>query len=224
MAKRKTMLNNNYSESKTAENDIATASDSGTATKAKRTKAKRTKVNGDDSTPTKRNSRNKNFKTPNALASARGTMSAKALEKNVSAKTITETIICVPMEDQCNNPDHEPVVFLDNETGDPKLTLYRKTEKVEPMAYIWADFLRVVQSARDNIGVDTASFLAEEEAAAISLQNKAQIFLTLITAKGALRSKDNLEASTANTQQNSGKFGGNATATATGRTSCAPGH
>ena len=214
MVKRKTMSISDYFETDTNADDTGTSDVVATPSKAK----KQPKM-GDaaiESTPTKRNSRSKNFKAPNALASARETMSAKALSKNISAKTITETIISMPMEDWCNDPDHERVVFLDNKTGNPKLTLYRKTENAEPMAYIWTDFLRVVQSARDNIGLNTASFLTEEEAAAINLQNNAQIFPTLIPAKGALQSKDNLEASTANTQQNSGKFGGNATATATG--------
>ena len=206
------MLTSDYFASDTTANDTATTSD-GTASKAK----KKTKMDdaGNDSTPTKRNSRSKNFATPNTLASARGTMSAKALGKNISAKTITETIIPIPMEDQ-QDEDHERVVFLDNETGNPKLTLYRKTEKAEPMAYIWADFLRIVQTARDNIGVGTIGFLTEDEAAAISLKHNASIFPTLITAKGALRSKDNLEALTANTQRNAGKFGGSHTAAATG--------
>ena len=144
------------------------------------------------------------------------TMSAKALRKNVSAKVITETIIPIPiipipMEGESDS-DHEKTVFIDCETGNPKPTLYRKTEKAEPIAYICAGFLRVLQSARDNIGPDT---LTDEAAAAISLEDNAQISPTLITAKGALRPKKNLEASTGDTQRHSGKFGGYTGATAT---------
>ena len=60
------------------------------------------------------------------------TMSAKALGKDVSAKVITETIIPIPMEGESDS-DHEKVVFIDGETGNPKLTLYCKTEKAEPI-------------------------------------------------------------------------------------------
>ena len=75
-----------------------------------------------------------------------------------------------------------------------------------------------MQSGRDHIGVDIESFLAEEEAASIHLKNNASIFPTLITAKGALRSKDNLDTSTANTTRNAGGVfnGRQSAATATG--------
>ena len=80
--------------------------------------------------------------------------------------------------------------------------LYRKTEKAEPMAHLWAEFLQASQSARDHIGVDAlGSMLSQEEEAAINLKNNAHIFPILITSKGGLRSKDNLAASNDNAQR-----------------------
>ncbi|CAD6585007.1 MAG: hypothetical protein ASARMPRED_001978 [Alectoria sarmentosa] len=152
---------------------------------------------------TRRNARSKNFAAPNATASARGTQSARAQGKKVSRATITMDHK-IHMEDQIDS-HHERVVFIDNNTGEPVHALYRKTEKAEPMAHLWAEFVRATQSVRDNIGADVlCSPLSEQEASAISLRNNAHIFPILITSKGGLRSKDNLEASTKNAQRNAG--------------------
>jgi hypothetical protein len=108
------------------------------------------------------------------------------------------------MKDQ-RDVDHERVVFLDNVTKEPVLALYRNTEKAEPMPHLWAGFLGEVQTLRNQIGLDVfGSTLSTNEAAAINLKNNAHIFPTLITGKEALRSKDNLQASTNNAQRNEG--------------------
>ena len=169
----------------------------------KKTKINQNPTNDSESETTRREGRSKNFKVPNQTASARGTISAKAQGKKVSTqKIITEVLI--PMEEQ-RNSSHERVVFIDNNTLLPKFCLYRKTEKAEPMSHLWADFLIQCQSARDQIGPGVlGSMLSDEEAAAINLKNNTHIFPTLITSKGGLRSKDNLEASTNNAQRNLG--------------------
>jgi len=96
-------------------------------------------------------------------------------------------------------------LFLDNVTKEPVLALYRNTKKAEPMPHLWAGFLGEVQALRNQIGLDVfGSTLFTDEAVAINLKNNAHIFPTLITGKEALRSKDNLQASTNNAQRNEG--------------------
>ena len=176
-------------------------------------KPKQHATDDSESTPTKRGGRSKNFRAPNTTASSRGTQSAKVQGKRLSKqKVVTEVLISEPIK-----ADQERVVFIDNDTGEPKFALCRTTEKGEPMAHIWTQFLQSCQSARDHIGGDVlGSFLSEEEVKAISLSNNANIFPTLITSKGALRSKDNLEASTNNAQRNAGGTFGSGAATVTG--------
>ena len=169
-----------------------------------------------ESDSTRRGSRSKNFSVPNPVASLRGTQSAKAQGKKASQqKYLKEQFI--PRAEEERDSNHERVVFIDNDTGEARFVLYRTTEKAEPMAHLWAQFLQGCQSARDHIGVDAlGSFLSDEESAAINLKNNTHIFPTLITSKGALRSKDNLEASTQNAQRNTGGTFTRASATATG--------
>ena len=187
--------------------------DPATATDASK-KIKQGTENEDSENLTRRNGQSKNFKAPNATASARGTQSARAQGKKLSRpKTTIEHKI--HMEDQ-NDSEHERVVFIDDNTGEPVHALYRKTEKAEPMSHLWVEFLRVTKSVRDNIGADVlCSKLSEQEFAAISLKNNAHIFPTLITSKGGLRSKDNLEASTNNAQRSAGGVFSRGTVTTT---------
>ena len=179
-------------------------------------KPKKSKNNDNDGEKTtKRGGRSKNFSVPDGTASLRGTLSAKAQGKKSSkAKIITEMVI--PMEDQ-QNTEHERVVFLDNVTREPILQLYRKTEAAEPMADLWSDFIRLVQHPRDHYGAQhMSSILSQEESEAISLKNNADIFPTLITSKGGLRSKDNFQASTSNAQRGEGGTFSRNTVAATG--------
>ena len=177
-------------------------SDNVTATSSKK-KQKQSATTDSDTDLTRRGSRSKNFKAPNATASARGTQSAIAQGKKTSKlKIITDQLI--PLKEP-RDAQHKRVVFINNETGEPAFALYRKTEKAEPMAHLWSEFLRTSQTARDNIGLEAmGSPLSQEECDAINLKNNAHIFPALITTKGGLRSKDNLEASTSNAQRNEG--------------------
>ena len=45
--------------------------------------------------------------------------------------------ILIPVEDP--KIDHDRMAFLDNHSKEPVMALYRTTEKVEPMAHLWAE-------------------------------------------------------------------------------------
>ena len=160
-----------------------------------------------DGTAPKRSARSKNFKAPNAVAAARGTQSAATQGKRTSTKA-PAAVIPIPAQEPAG-PNYERCVFIDDETRKPILALYRKTERAEQMSGFWTEFLHTVQHARDHINADVLmTFLSEEKLAAISLQNNSAVFPSLIQAKGALRSKDNLNASTKNAARiQSGSFG-----------------
>ena len=165
--------------------------------------AKRSRADdlANDDEETRRGCRSKNMSVPNATASVRGSFAAKTQGKKTSKQKVVKEVL-VPMKDPVDT-QHERVVFVDNETNEPVMQLLRKTEKAEPMSSLWANFLGQVQSLRDQIGVDVfGSTLTEEESKAIDLKNNYNIFPTLITSKGGLRSKDNLEASTNKSQRN----------------------
>lgn len=168
-------------------------------------KKRKTPDSADESQGTNRGTRSKNMKRPNATASMRGTKSAKALNKKISKqKVITERL--VPMGDQ-HGIDFERVVFIDDVTKEGKLAFYRKTEKAEPMPHLWAEFIAESQSIRDQIGPEQiGSFLTPEEYKAINLKANHHIFPSLVTSKGALRSKDNYEASTSGANRIGGKY------------------
>jgi len=70
-----------------------------------------TTTKDDSASPsTHRSTRSKNFNIPDAIASARGTISAKVQGKKISTqKVITEVLI--PMKDQ-RDVDHERVFIL----------------------------------------------------------------------------------------------------------------
>ena len=151
---------------------------------------------------TKRGGRSKRMAVPNPIAQARGTLSAIKKGKKVSNhKILKETVI--PLDDR-NDKEHEKVVFIDDNSKEPVLALYRKTEGAEPMATLWADFLESTHSIRAAVGADvTGTFLNQNEAAAIDLRNNAELFPTLITKRGHLRAKDN-----ANAASSAGRKGG----------------
>ena len=120
--------------------DDATASDQTTQKpKKSRKKADITATEADDtndSETTRRNTRSKNFIIPNTATSLKGTQSAKTQGKKVStAKVITKKLVPIPIQEQ-RDSDHKRVIFIDNDTGEPKFALYRKTEKAEPIAHL----------------------------------------------------------------------------------------
>ena len=107
---------------------------------------------------------------PNAAASARGTTSAVAQRKSIS-KTKNAGEFVVPMEAQ-RDEQHERVKFIDNETGQPVMTLYRTTEEAQPISDLWSDLLRERQDLRSHVTPDIlGSFLTPEELNAIDLKN-----------------------------------------------------
>jgi len=138
--------------------------------------------------------RGKNFRKPNEQASKRGSQGAKAMGKRVIENfNITEKIVemSVPDDDL-----HEEVVFIDNHTQLPVLSLYRSTEAAEPMSHLFKDFISETQTIRDHIGPEQlGSFLHPAELEAIQLKNNYRIFPELVTSKGYLRSKNNTDAS-----------------------------
>ncbi|KAL8707645.1 MAG: hypothetical protein Q9225_007727 [Loekoesia sp. 1 TL-2023] len=177
---------------------------------------KRVKTDDAREGTTRRGARSKNLSVPDETASKRGTLSAKRQGKKISKDNIVKEVLIPMTEKPPNAEDYERVVFIDEETKQPLIQLYRKGEKAEPMALLWADFLREIQGARGHIGLDVlGSSLTEDEEKSIDLKNNSPIFPTLITSKGGLRSKDNLEASTAAASRNEGGVFSRASATVT---------
>ena len=145
------------------------------------------------SASTKRNNRSKQWQQPNVVASRRGTMAAKAVGKRTSEQSVSITTV-VLMDDE-NDKDHDKVIFIDDNTEEPILALYRKNENAEPMSHLWDNFIRDTQLVRDQIGSDIlGSFLKDEEIRATKLKQNAHLFPTLVTCKGAIRSKNNAQA------------------------------
>ena len=56
------------------------------------------------------------------------------------------------LEDQ-EDAEPERVVSIDNMTHEPIIQLYRNTAAGTPMADLWVDFLRLVQSPRGHLGL-----------------------------------------------------------------------
>ena len=107
---------------------------------------------------------------PNAVASRRGTLAAKATGKKISTQTFTSVTI-IPRDDEVDDK-HERVVLTDNHSLLPILQLYRNKEKAVPISHLWKDFIRETQLVRDQIGLDVlGSFLTREKPQLIELEN-----------------------------------------------------
>ena len=108
-----------------------------TASQAPKRQNKGDDLNSSESESTMRQSRNKSMRAPNAKASARGIRSAEVLGKRTSKQKDHTREILVPLQQPLRNKkDYERVVFIDNVTLDPKVELYRKTEKLETMSHM----------------------------------------------------------------------------------------
>ncbi|KAL8905498.1 MAG: hypothetical protein Q9207_002601 [Kuettlingeria erythrocarpa] len=171
--------------------------------KAKKDTGVDTEDAGDAAEPG-RSSRSKNFRVPNKKAAERGKASAVAQgNKTAKGKKLTVEKF-IPMVDE-NDEDHERVVFVDDQTGQPIFMLYRTTEAAEPMSELWQEYLKMFATAKDLIGAGISEgVLSQEEFDAIQLKNNFRHFPALITSKGYLRSKDNYEASTKMAGRNEG--------------------
>ena len=88
----------------------------------------------DDSKSTKRDARFKNFTAPNVIASVRDNMFAKTQNKKLSKQTAI-TKILVSMKN-LTTANHDQIVFLNNHSKKPIMTLYRKSKKFEPMTHL----------------------------------------------------------------------------------------
>ena len=113
-----------------------------TASQALKRQNKSDDLNSSESESTMRQSQDKSMRAHNAKASARGIRSAEVLGKRTSKQKDHTQEILVPLQQSLrNNKDYERVVFIDNVTLDPKVKLYRKTEKSETMSHMWRDFI-----------------------------------------------------------------------------------
>ena len=110
----------------------------------------------DDNKLIKRDDRFKNFAISNVVVSVKDNMFAKTQSKKLSKQTTIKKMLLFMKNFTI---DYDQIMFLNNHSKKSIMTFYRKSEKIKSMIHFWANFVRFVQSLRNQIEINVSHLI-----------------------------------------------------------------